>query len=289
MSPTEIVIGGQSLGDKNPAYVIAEIGINHNGDVELAKSLIDVAQEAGCQAVKFQKRSPDLSTPESQKSKLRDTPWGTMTYLDYKRKVEFESMEYEILSDHAARAGLQWFASPWDIPSVEFLESHNVPAHKIASACITDILLLKAIAETGKPVIMSTGMSTIAEIDKAVEILGSDNLVIMHSTSTYPLNPEEANLRMIGTLKDRYGVPVGYSGHETGLQVSLAAVTLGAVAIERHVTLDRAMWGSDHAASLEPNGLKKLIRDIRIVESALGDGIKKVYPSEQPSLDKLRK
>ena len=289
MSPTKIAIGGQSVGVDHPAYVIAEIGINHNGDLDLAKSLIDVAQEAGCQAVKFQKRSPDLSTPESQKSKLRDTPWGTMTYLDYKRRVEFESMEYEALSDHAARAGLHWFASPWDIPSVDFLESHNVPAHKIASACITDVLLLKAIAETGKPVIMSTGMSTIAQIDKAVEILGSDNLVIMHSTSTYPLNPEEANLRMIGTLKDRYGVPVGYSGHETGLQVSLAAVTLGAVAIERHITLDRAMWGSDHAASLEPNGLKKLIRDIRIVESALGDGIKKVYPSEQPSIDKLRK
>ncbi|WP_062206312.1 N-acetylneuraminate synthase family protein [Demequina salsinemoris] len=282
-------IGKHEIGGDAPVYVIAEIGLNHNGSVELAKQLIDVAAEAGCQAVKFQKRTPEIATPEHMKQTPRETPWGTMTYLEYRYKVEFEQEEYTEISKYCDEKGLDWFASPWDEPSVDFLESMDVCAYKIASASVTDLGMLAKIKETGKPVILSTGMSTIEQIDKAVETLGKDNLVIMHATSTYPLPPEEANLRMIDTLKERYGVPTGYSGHEPGLQISLAAVALGAVTVERHITLDRTMWGSDHAASLEPGGLKHLVRDIRIIETALGDGVKKVFPGELAPLSKLRR
>lgn len=289
MDAANIRISDAEVGFGQSTYVIAEIGINHNGDIDIAKSLIDVAAESDCQAVKFQKRTPELSTPESQKNVLRETPWGTMSYLEYKKKIEFGAEEYSELAKFAAEKGLHWFASAWDIPSVEFLERQGTQAHKIASACITDLNLLKAIRQTGKPKIMSTGMSTIEEIDKAVDAIGKENLVLMHSTSSYPLSPEEANLKMIETLRQRYEVPVGYSGHETGLQISIAAVAMGAVALERHITLDRAMWGSDHSASVEPNGLTKLVRDVRVVEAALGDGVKRVYLSEQSSRDKLRK
>ncbi|WP_084124980.1 N-acetylneuraminate synthase family protein [Demequina sp. NBRC 110054] len=282
-------IGKHEIGGDAPVYVIAEIGLNHNGSVELAKQLIDVAAEAGCQAVKFQKRTPEIATPEHMKKTPRETPWGTMTYLEYRYKVEFEKDEYTEISKYCDEKGLDWFASPWDEPSVDFLESMDVCAYKIASASVTDLGMLAKIKETGKPVILSTGMSTIEQIDKAVETLGKDNLVIMHATSTYPLPPEEANLRMIDTLKERYGVPTGYSGHEPGLQISLAAVALGAVTVERHITLDRTMWGSDHAASLEPGGLNHLVRDIRIIETALGDGVKKVFPGELAPLSKLRR
>lgn len=288
METSDINIKGTMVGYGLPTYLIAEIGINHNGDLDVAKKLIDVAAASGCQAVKFQKRTPELSTPESQKNVLRETPWGTITYLEYKNKIEFGAEEYSELAKYSSERNLHWFASPWDVPSVEFLESQGAPAHKIASASITDLELLKAVKQTGKPKIMSTGMSTIKQIDKAVEVLGVDKLILMHATSTYPLAPEEANLNMIDTLRERYGVPVGYSGHETGLQISIAAVAKGAVALERHITLDRAMWGSDHSASVEPSGLTKLVRDIRVVESALGDGVKRVYASEQTSLNKLR-
>ena len=286
---TAVKVARHTIGPGNPCYVIAEIGINHNGDLDIAKKLIDVAADAGCQAVKFQKRTPDISTPESQKNVERETPWGTMTYLEYKKRIEFEDDEYSEIARHSAEKGLDWFASPWDIPSVDFLERHGVVAHKIASASVTDIPLLEALRATGKPLILSTGMSTMEEIDAAVETVGTDNLVLMHATSTYPLDPAEANLRMIHTLRDRFGVPVGYSGHETGLQVSLAAVGLGADALERHITLDRAMWGTDHGASLEPTGLSRLVRDVRVIEDALGDGVKKVYPSEEGPRAKLRK
>ena len=286
---TAVTVASHTIGPGNPCYVIAEIGINHNGDLDIAKKLIDVAADAGCQAVKFQKRTPDISTPESQKNVERETPWGTMTYLEYKKRIEFEDDEYSEIARHSADKGLDWFASPWDIPSVDFLERHGVVAHKIASASVTDIPLLEALKATGKPLILSTGMSTMEEIDAAVETVGTDNLVLMHATSTYPLDPAEANLRMIHTLRDRFGVPVGYSGHETGLQVSLAAVGLGADALERHITLDRAMWGTDHGASLEPTGLSRLVRDVRVIEEALGDGVKKVYPSEEGPRAKLRK
>lgn len=285
-----VSIGSRVIGGGHPAYFIAEIGLNHNGDVEIAKRLIDVAARAGADAVKFQKRTPEISTPEHMRDVPRETPWGTMTYLDYRRRVEFGRDEYVEIGDHATMQGLDWFASPWDVPSVAFLEELNVVAHKVASASLTDTELLVALRETGKPVILSTGMSTTPQIDRALDTLGTDRVVLMHATSTYPLEPEEANLRVISTLRDRYaGIPVGYSGHERGLQISLAAVALGAVAIERHITLDRTMWGSDHAASLEPGGLEHLVRDIRVIESALGDGVKRVFDSERAPMAKLRR
>lgn len=289
-STSHVRIGVNLIGDGLPVYVICEIGLNHNGDVDIAKRLIDVAADAGAQAVKFQKRTPAVSTPEHMKNTPRQTPWGEMTYLEYRYRVEFGREQYIELGDHATMRGLDWFASPWDVPSVEFLEDLNVCAYKVASASVTDLDLLSAIAATGKPVILSTGMSTIDQIDAAVAALDGSPLVVLHATSTYPLPPEEANLRMIGTLRGRFpGVPVGYSGHEPGLQISLAAVALGAVAVERHITLDRTMWGSDHAASLEPQGLQHLVRDIRVIEQAMGDGVKRVFPGELAPLAKLRR
>ncbi|MEV4102754.1 N-acetylneuraminate synthase family protein [Nonomuraea sp. NPDC049649] len=284
-----VAIGDVLVGDGEPVYVIGEIGINHNGDLDIARRLIDVAADAGCQAVKFQKRTPAICVPEAQKGQIRQTPWGEMTYLEYKERTEFGRDEYRQIAKYCDERGLHWFASPWDVPSVEFLEEMDVLAHKVASAGVADHELLRALAATGKPVILSTGMSTLQEIDRAVEILGTDKLIMMHATSTYPLPPEEANLRTIITLKERYGVPVGYSGHERGLQISLAAVTLGAVCVERHITLDRTMWGSDHAASLEPSGLEHLVRDIRIIEQAMGDGVKRVFPGEEAPKARLRR
>ncbi|MCT1479636.1 N-acetylneuraminate synthase family protein [Microbacterium sp. p3-SID336] len=285
-----VSIGSRVIGGGRPAYVIAEIGLNHNGDVDIAKRLIDVAARAGADAVKFQKRTPEISTPEHMRDVPRETPWGVMSYLDYRRRVEFGRDEYVEIGDHATLHGLDWFASPWDVPSVQFLEDLNVVAHKVASASLTDTELLRALRDTGKPVILSTGMSTVPQIDTALDTLGTDRVVLMHATSTYPLEPEEANLRVIATLRDRYpGVPVGYSGHERGLQISLAAVAMGAVAVERHITLDRTMWGSDHAASLEPTGLEHLVRDIRVIESAVGDGVKRVFDSERAPMAKLRR
>jgi N-acetylneuraminate synthase len=285
-----VSIGSRVIGGGRPAYVIAEIGLNHNGDVDIAKKLIDVAARAGADAVKFQKRTPEISTPEHMRDVPRETPWGVMSYLEYRRRVEFGRDEYVEIGDHATMLGLDWFASPWDVPSVDFLEDLNVVAHKVASASLTDTELLVRLRETGKPVILSTGMSTIEQIDRALDTLGTDRVVLMHATSTYPLEPEEANLRVIATLRDRYpGVPVGYSGHERGLQISLAAVAIGAVAVERHITLDRTMWGSDHAASLEPTGLEHLVRDIRVIERATGDGVKRVFDSERAPMAKLRR
>ncbi|RPE79278.1 sialic acid synthase SpsE [Curtobacterium sp. PhB137] len=289
-STMTVTIGTSTIGAGHPAYLIGEIGLNHNGDVDIAKQLIDVAADAGLQAVKFQKRTPAISTPEHMKNTPRSTPWGEMTYLEYRYRVEFDRDQYIEIGDHATLRGLDWFASPWDEPSVDFLEDLNVVAYKIASASVTDLGMLAAVAATGKPVILSTGMSTLEQIDAAVDALGTDRLVLMHATSTYPLPAEEANLRMIDTLAHRYsGVPVGYSGHEPGLQISIAAVALGATAVERHITLDRTMWGSDHAASLEPHGLKTLARDIRIIETALGDGVKRIFPGERAPLAKLRR
>jgi N-acetylneuraminate synthase len=285
-----VSIGGVAIGTDEPVYVIAEIGLNHNGDVELARQLIDVAADSGAQAVKFQKRTPAISTPEHMKSQPRETPWGTMTYLEYRYRVEFDREQYIEIGDYATMRGLSWFASPWDEVAVDFLEDLDVVAHKVASASVTDIPMLRALAATGKPIILSTGMSTLEEIDQAVETLGTDNLVILHATSTYPLPPEEANLRMITSLQARYpGVPIGYSGHERGLQISIGAVALGAVAVERHITLDRTMWGSDHAASLEPVGFEHLVRDIRVLGMAMGDGVKRIYPGELAPLAKLRR
>ena len=285
-----VTIGSRTIGAGHPTYVIAEIGLNHNGDVEIAKQLIDVARRAGADAVKFQKRTPEIATPAHMRDVPRETPWGTMSYLEYRYRVEFGRDEYVEIGDYATLAGLDWFASPWDVPSVDFLEDLNVVAHKVASASLTDTALLEALRATGKPIILSTGMSTLEQIDRAVEVLGRENLILLHATSTYPMEPDEANLRVIPALQQRYaGVPVGYSGHERGLQISLAAVALGAVAVERHITLDRTMWGSDHSASLEPAGLEHLVRDIRVIEDALGDGAKRVFPGELAPMAKLRR
>lgn len=286
----QIQIGKRFVGDGFPTFIIAEIGINHNGNVKLAKKLIDMAIFAGCDAVKFQKRNPDVSTPENQKNQIRETTWGKMTYLEYKKRIEFGRIEYEIIDKFAKEKELIWFASPWDEDSVDFLEEFNVPCYKVASACLTDHVLLKKIKTIGKPIILSTGMSNSDQIDEAIKTLGgTENVAILHATSTYPTKPFELNLRVIESLRKKYDCPIGYSGHEVGLQTTYAAVTLGATIIERHITLDRTLWGTDHAASIEPIGLLRLVRDIRAIEEALGDGKKTVYPSEIPIMEKLRR
>ena len=285
----KVSVGKKAIGAGEPVYIIAEIGINHNGDIEIAKQLMDVAVETGCDAVKFQKRTPEICVPEEQKSIPRETPWGSMTYFEYKKRIEFEQKEFEQIDAYAKKIGIDWFASPWDVPSVDFLEGFDVPCQKIASACLTDSGLLTAINKTKTTTILSTGMSSMQEIDKAVSLLNDVPLAIAQATSTYPAEASELNLRAIQTFAEKYKVPVGYSGHERGLQVTIAAVALGATFIERHITLDRSMWGTDHSASLEPEGLKKLVRDIRIIELALGDGKKKVYDSEIPIRAKLRR
>lgn len=282
--------GARTAGPGRPVYVVGEIGINHNGDLGNAFALIDAAAEAGCDAVKFQKRTPEICTPRDQWDIERDTPWGRMTYIDYRHKVEFGEAEYRAIDDHCAKRGIDWFASPWDTEAVAFLEKFDVPAHKVASASLTDDELLRALRATGRTVVLSTGMSTPQQIRHAVEVLGSANILLCHATSTYPAKAEELNLRVINTLREEYpNVPIGYSGHETGLQTTLAAVALGATFVERHITLDRAMWGSDQAASVEPGGLTRLVRDIRTIETALGDGVKRVYESELGPMKKLRR
>lgn len=283
-----VQIGDRWIGPGHPTYVIAEIGINHNGDLDIARRLIDSAAEAGCDAVKFQKRTPEICVPPEQRDKPRETPWGTMTYLEYKYRVEFGEKEYEAIDQHCRQRDLHWFASCWDLPSVDFIERFEPVAHKVASASLTDHALLDRLRATQRPVILSTGMSTMDEIRAAVERLDPEKLIVTHSTSSYPCAPEELNLRMIPTLTEKLGCPVGYSGHEVGLQTTVAAVALGAAVVERHVTLDRAMWGSDQAASVEPWGMMRLVRDIRVVEKALGDGVKRVYESELPSRQRLR-
>lgn len=288
MAINSVKVGDRLVGPSQPVYLIAEIGINHNGDMKIAKDLIEMSAKAGVDAVKFQKRTPELCVPEDQRNVMRETPWGTMTYMDYRYKVEFEEKEYLELAEFAAGFKVQLFASPWDVVSVDFLSKMKHPVIKIASASITDMELLKKIADSGLPVIMSTGMSTIEQIDAAVAVLPKDRLLIAHATSAYPCEVNELNLKMIPVLAEKYQVPIGYSGHETGLQSTVAAVALGATFIERHVTLDRAMWGSDQAASVEPTGLQRLVRDIRVVERAMGDGVKKVYPSELKPMQRLR-
>ncbi|MFF2191744.1 N-acetylneuraminate synthase family protein [Streptomyces sp. NPDC058157] len=284
------LIGNREVGAGRPTYVIGEIGINHNGELANALALVDAAADAGCDAVKFQKRTPEICTPRDQWDIERDTPWGRMTYIDYRHRVEFGEDEYRAIDEHCAKRGIDWFASPWDTEAVTFLEKFGVPAHKVASASLTDDELLLALRATGKTVILSTGMSTPQQIRHAVEVLGSENIVLLHATSTYPAKAEELNLRVINSLEAAYpNVPIGYSGHETGLQTTVAAVAMGACAVERHITLDRAMWGSDQAASVEPGGLARLVRDIRTIETALGDGVKKVYDSELAPMKKLRR
>ncbi|WP_164926938.1 N-acetylneuraminate synthase family protein [Chlorobaculum tepidum] len=286
----EVKIGNSMVGDGHPVYVIAEIGINHNGSLEVAKKLIEGAAQAGCDAVKFQKRTPELCVPMDQRLIERDTPWGRMTYMDYRYKVEFGFEEYSEIDAYCREKGIAWFASCWDEEAVDFMEQFNPPCYKAASASLTDLTLLKKTKATGRPLIISTGMSTMEEVDAAVNELGRENLLIAHTNSTYPCPVEELNLRMIHTLQQRYpDNPIGYSGHEVGLATTWAAVALGATFVERHVTLDRAMWGSDQAASVEISGMSRLVSNIRDIEKALGDGVKRVYDGEAAARKKLRR
>jgi N-acetylneuraminate synthase len=282
-------IGDRLIGDGQPTYVVAEIGINHNGSLDDAKRLIDAAVHAGVDAVKFQKRTPELCVPDEQKSQMRETPWGYLSYLDYRRKVEFSREDYTEIDRYCKAHGIAWFASVWDNPSVDFLEAFDPICYKVPSASLTDASLLAHLRKTGRPIILSTGMSTSEQIRTAVSQLDTTRLLLTHVTSAYPCEPDELNLNMIVTLRREYPCPVGYSGHEVGLIPTVAAVSLGACLVERHITLDRANWGSDQAASVEPGGFERLVRYIRVVEAAMGDGVKRVYPSEQASLQKLRR
>lgn len=288
-STKSVLIGNQKVGAHNSVYIVAEIGINHNGNLEAAKRLIDAAVAARCNAVKFQKRTPKLCVPAGQKDKMRNTPWGYISYLDYRNKVEFGQEEYKEIDRYCRRRGIAWFASCWDKPSIDFIEQFAPPCYKIPSAMLTDSGLLSYFRKTGRPIILSTGMSTMKQIKSAVNLLGTKNLILTHSTSVYPCPPAQLNLRMIQTLMQSFDCPIGYSGHEIGLETTVAAAALGACYIERHITLDRTMWGTDQAVSLEPEELMQLVKYIRTVERALGDGVKKVYESERPAMKKLRR
>jgi N-acetylneuraminate synthase len=290
MSRAVVRIGGRAVGDGEPVFVIAEIGINHNGSLEIARKLIDGAVLSGADAVKFQKRTPELCVPREQWHLERDTPWGRMSYIDYRRKVEFGEREYAAIDRHCRERGILWFASCWDEEAVDFMERFDPPCYKAASASLTDHELLRKKKATGRPLIVSTGMSTMQEIRDGVAAAGRENLLVAHATSTYPCPVEQLNLRMIPVLKEEYpDVPIGYSGHETGLAPTWAAVTMGATFVERHVTLDRAMWGSDQAASVEIGGLMRLVANVRDIERSLGDGVKRVYAGELPQIQKLRR
>jgi len=285
---SEVNIGNKMVGDGHPCFVIAEIGINHNGDIDLAKQLIDAAAQAGCNAVKFQKRTIEIVYSAEELARPRESPFGT-TNGDLKHGLEFGLEEYTEIDRYCKEKNIPWFASCWDEQSVDFIDQFDPPCFKIASASLTDENLMRHTRARGKPILLSTGMSTLEQIDHAVDVLGKSDLVILHACSTYPAFYEELNLKVIPMLRQRYGVPIGYSGHETGLASSVAAAVLGACIVERHITLDRSMWGSDHAASLEPNGITRLLRDIRLVETAMGDGVKQVIEREVPIMQKLRR
>lgn len=286
----EVKIGNRLVGDGHPAYVIAEIGINHNGDLDIAKQMIDAAVHARADAVKFQKRTPEVATPLEQQNQMRETPWGYISYLDYRYKVEFNEDQYCEIDRYCREKGIAWMVSVWDEPSVDFMEKFDTPAYKIPSASLTDSKLIRRARATGRPLILSSGMSTMEQIRKGVDVSGDKDLVLLHCTSTYPCEPEELNLKMVETLRNEFpNIPIGYSGHEVGLVPSAVAVAFGACMVERHLTLDRAMWGSDQAASVEPGGFERLVKYIRVTEASLGDGVKKVYPSEQNSMKRLRR
>lgn len=283
-----IQIGDCLVGDGQPCYLIGEIGINHNGSSDIAKNLITTAKNAGWSAVKFQKRTIEIVYTPEELAKPRENPFGE-TNGDLKRGLEFGLQQFKKIDEFCREVEIPWFASCWDEPSVDFIEQFPAPCYKIASASLTDDALLKRTRATGKPVMLSTGMSTYEEVDHAVDILGKENLILIHTCSCYPSSYAELNLRVIPELKKRYGVPVGYSGHETGIPSSVAAVVMGACVVERHITLDRSMWGSDQSASLEPNGVTRLARDIRLVETSMGDGVKRVEEREIEVMKKLRR
>ena len=271
-------------------FITAEIGINHNGDINIAKKLIDVAVKAGCNAVKFQKRTVEKIYSKEVLDSPRDSPWGKTT-REQKMGLEFGQKEYNEIDEYCKDNKIEWYASAWDLESQEFLKQYNLKYNKVASAMLTDIELLNKIVEEGKKTFISTGMSTLQEIKNAVDIFKKNKcpFELQHCNSSYPMKIEEANLKCIKTLKKEFNCEVGYSGHEsTGYIICVTAAVLGASSIERHISLDRTMYGSDQAASLEPHGLERMVRDVRRVESILGDGVKKVWPSEIPVRDKLR-
>lgn len=283
-------IGNRVIGSEEPVFIIAEIGINHNGSLDNVFKLIDLSKESGCDAVKFQKRTPEIAVPKSQWDVQRETPWGIMSYLDYKKKIEFSIDQYKEIDRYCKKKEIFWFASCWDEQAVEDIARVNAVCFKIASASLTDKATINSMLKYSVPLIMSTGMSTMNEIEESLKNINKETIGLLHTTSSYPCEYEELNLNMIKTLKERFPTHViGYSGHESGLVSTSAAVALGAKIIERHITLDRAMWGTDQAASLGPNGLKTLVQHIRLVEKSLGDGIKKVYESELSIRDKLRR
>jgi N-acetylneuraminate synthase len=271
-------------------FIIAEIGINHNGNLALAKKLIDGAYLAGCDAVKFQKRTIDTVYSKKELDVYRESPWGT-TNREQKNGLEFGKEEYDEIDEYCSTRDIEWLASAWDLESQNFLKQYDLVYNKVASAMLTHKELLHSIAEEQKYTFISTGMSTVEQIDKAVEIFKSHDcpFELMHCTSTYPMRVENSNLKTINYLSERYKCDVGYSGHETGIAVSIAAVALGATSIERHITLDRSMYGSDQSASLELGGLNRLIKHIKTVELCLGDGVKRVIDEEKSVCDKLRR
>ena len=270
-------------------FFIAEIGINHNGDIEIAKQLINQAKAAGCDAVKFQKRTIDIVYPEEMLDQLRESPWGN-TQREQKEGLEFGQAEYNTIDEYCKQVHIEWFASAWDIPSLQFLRKYNRPYNKIASAMVTHIPFVTELASEGKPTFLSTGMCNFEDIDKAVEILKKKGcpIILMHTVSTYPAAEKDLNLSVMHTLRERYGLPVGYSGHEPSVSPSLMAATMGAVAIERHITLDRAMYGSDQAASLELPGLVSLLGSLRKIATCVGSNVKQVSPAEAAVAKKLR-
>jgi len=288
MTSRSVAIKNYQVGPGFPCFIIAEIGINHNGDIQTAFQLIDAAVNAGCQAVKFQKRTIDLVYRAEELAQPRENPFGP-TNGDLKRGLEFGIEEYRMIDDYCRKKDILWFASSWDKKSIDFMDRFDPPCHKIASACLTHDDLLMHFRDTGRPLILSTGMSTMEQIRHAVKLIGNNNTILLHTISTYPSKVETLNLSVIKTLKYEFDCPIGYSGHEVGLQTTVAAVALGACIIERHLTLDRSMWGSDQAASIEPHGFARLVRDIRSVEAALGDGVKRVHEDEIPIMRKLRR
>ena len=283
-----VKVGNILVGDNKPCFIIAEIGINHNGSVDLAKQMIDIAVTTGCDAVKFQKRTIDVVYSKEELVKERVSVFGK-TNGDLKRGLEFGLKEYREIDEYCKQHGIMWFVSCWDEQSVDFMDEFNLPCYKIASASLTDDNLLKYVKSKNKPILLSTGMSTMEQIRHAVSILGEDNLILFHCTSTYPSNAEETNLRVIEAFRKEFSCPIGYSGHERGVTPSVLAVALGANAVERHITVDRTNWGSDQAASLEMSGLYHMVRDIRQTPILLGDGKKVVYSRELPIIDKLRR
>jgi N-acetylneuraminate synthase len=280
-------IADRLVGDGHPCFVVAEIGINHNGSVEIARRLIDAAVSSGCDAVKFQKRTVETLYSAEELARPRDSPFGT-TNGDLKRGLEFGLDAFREIDRYCRKKRMPWFASCWDEASVDFVAQFDVPCYKIASATLTDDGLLRRTRSIGRPIMLSTGMSTLAQVDHAVDVLGREDLIVLQSTSSYPASYDDLDLRVIPTFRQRFGVPVGYSGHETGLCTTVASVALGACVVERHITLDRALWGSDQPASVEPQGFTKLVRDIRLVERAMGDGVKRLHEAELPVLQKLR-